>query len=92
MDRYHTRPRTSAETMPRTLISGKLSPEMAATYGKALGDEMEQLEGLMTIALERLDLELGRLGIKVTVDPETQEVWYRTSSASVWSSTRRRSN
>jgi hypothetical protein len=58
----------------KTLISGKLSPEMAANYGKALGDEMEQVERLMEIALERLNLELERLGIALIADAQTQEV------------------
>jgi hypothetical protein len=58
----------------RTLPFGKLSPEMTADQSKTWGDEMEMLERLMTITIERLDLDLGRFGIKVTVDPETQEI------------------
>ena len=52
----------------------KLSRRMAAEYGKALGDNMEKLERTMAIALERLNLELRRLGIRVTADTGTQEV------------------
>jgi hypothetical protein len=59
----------------QTLIGDrKLSPEEVVVYENELGNKMDQLEGLMVITLERLDLELGRLGVKVTVDPGTQEV------------------
>lgn len=57
-----------------TLIKKKLSPEAVVVYRNALGDKVDELEGVIEIALERLDLELRCLGIKVTVDPETQEV------------------
>jgi len=53
------------DSMRRNLTSikaRKLSSKMAADYGNALGNNMEKLERTMAIALERLDLELGRLG------------------------------
>jgi hypothetical protein len=52
----------------------KLTPEAGVLYYNALASKAAILESLLGIALERLDLELTRLGIKVTVDPETQEV------------------
>jgi hypothetical protein len=41
---------------------------------KAIADKMDKSERVVAIALERLDVELGRLRLEVPADPDGQEV------------------
>ena len=41
---------------------------------KAIADKMDKSERIIAIALERLDVELGRLRLEVPADPQGQEV------------------
>src|SRR5207244_10186111 len=63
-----------ADTIETSIRRVEKLPGDKTEFNKQLGDSMGKLRRIVTIALERLDVELGRLDLTKTPDADTQEV------------------